>query len=397
MSSVANLPYVDTSDADFVRDPFDILRELRSQSWLAATQEGFLLLSFESVQGMFLDQRFHEGGPQIARALGLEGEAYTTRVSDMLFTDGEDHARTRRIVSKFFTPLTMDRYRARLNELLDEHLTRMEQAGGGEVIADLALAVPSKLFCEVLGVPVADAGFLAEVTESTLKTFLLDPDDAEEIGASMASLKNYLAELAEEKLRRPGEDLMSLLVHARESGAIDHEGMLHLAMSIVEGSSDNTTNSLAIALLAFDAHPGEWERLVADPGLAGTAAEECLRYLPRVRAQAKICDEPTEFMGMTFPADTWIYQSLESANRDETVFDDPDEFRIDRVGARQLAFGTGRHICLGAPLARMELGQTLSTLAGRWKSFRTDGEPTLLLDSNIRGVVEMPILIEPAH
>src|SRR5262249_30866498 len=122
--------------------------------------------------------------------------------------------------------------------------------------------------------------------------------------------------------------------------------------------------------------------------------EECMRFLPRVRSQLKSCDEPTEFMGYTFPAEAWIFQSLDAANRDPAVFAEPDEFWIDRTGeGRQLAFGTGRHICLGAPLARIELAEALQAVAQRWERFELVDEPKLLVDPSIRGIERMTVAV----
>lgn len=390
-----NLPFLDPSDQGYMEDPFAQLEEARSESWLARSPRGYEVLTFEAVQAMFRDRRFHEGGPQIAKAAGLEGEAYELRVGDMMFQEADQHAKMRRVVAPFFTPRAMEQQRARAKALFDEHLAAIEASGGGDVVAELAVPVPSKLFCELLGAPAADAPFLAEVTQSSLKAFLLDPSHAEEISDAMFRLRDYLSDLAEERAKNPGDDFISALAVARENGELTTEEMVHLAISVVEGSSDNTSATLAISLLTFARHQDQWEKLVEDPGLAAAAAEECMRFLPRVRAQQKCCDEPTEFMGFQFPAEAWIFQSLDAANRDPAVFPDPDEFEIDRADrGRQMAFGTGRHICLGAPLARIELAEALETVARRWESFELVGEPEMLIDANIRGVERMAVTVE---
>lgn len=390
-TQVDRLPFIDTSSDAYLDNPFPLLREARKQSWLAQTPQGPLVLGFDAVQAMFMDDRFHEGGPQIARACGLEGEAFDIRVGDMMFKDGDEHTGMRRLVARFFTPRAMAKYTDRFKELLERHLVSFETNGGGDFVKDVALPVPSMLFCEILGAPVSDSTFLADVTTSSLKTFLMDPSDAQEISGALHQLIAYLDDLAMQREAQPRDDFMSALVEARNAGDISQTTMLYLAMSIVEGSSDNTTNTLAIAMRTFAEHPEQWRRIADGTVNIVGAVEECLRFAPRVRAQAKICEAPTELMGVTFEPGEWIFQSLDAANHDPELFDEPDTFDVGRAVSKQLAFGTGRHTCLGAPLARMELAEALTMIARRWPTLQLAGEPQVVRDANIRGIDSLPM------
>jgi cytochrome P450 len=267
-----------------------------------------------------------------------------------------------------------------------------EDADRHDFVAAIAKPYPSMTIAAVLGAPLHDAPRLHEWSNAVQRQF-----DVRSLSTGLAQIERACAEVAEyvealldERRRSPADDLLSALLAAEAEGdRLSHAECVDLVVNVLAGGVDTTQAQLAHALRLFAAHPGQWAALAEDPGLAASAVREVLRFEPITPFTARICVEPVEFRGVTFPADSIVAVCAARANR-ETPAGDRFDIRARR-DERVLTFGAGSHYCLGANLATAELEEALTFLAPRMPGLAPDGPARLGGVEGIYGVEALPL------
>jgi cytochrome P450 len=292
----------------------------------------------------------------------------------MLQQDPPNHTRLRNLVSRAFTPRAAERWRPRAREIARGCLSRAFERGKVDVIADLALPVPSTLICEMLGVPVADRdGFTQWTADAThgLAGTMAPPERQQRAMQAAISLAGYFDALIAERRKRLTDDLLSLLIRAEEEGdRLTPSELVVQSIGLLIAGFETTIGLIGNGAAALARHPAEQAKLRARPELVANAVEECLRYEGPIGMTLRVLHEDAVFGGRTIPKDTEVWAMLWGANRDPERFPDPDRFDIERPDARDhLAFGGGAHLCLGAHLARMEGQVALGELVARTREF----------------------------
>ncbi|MFH9735935.1 cytochrome P450 [Streptomyces sp. NPDC017260] len=308
----------------------------------------------------------------------------------------ESHARLRRLVSRAFTARRVAALRPRIAEIT-HHLVDDLIADGGpaDLVARLALPLPTAVICEMLGIPRTDQHIFRSFTEALMSASRFTE---EQVAQAAEEYADYLRGYVAQRRAHPEDDLLSALVEARdEEGRLSENELLMLTGGMLVGGHETTANQLAgqVLVLLDDDRRG-YERLIARPDLVPAAVEELLRYVPLWASvgPSRVATEDVEIGGVTIRAGEAVVYSLASANRDETVFEAPDAVVLDRVANPHIAFGQGPHFCLGAPLARAELQCALEALTGRLPALRL-ARPAAELDWHrgmlVRGLVELPV------
>ena len=238
-----------------------------------------------------------------------------------------------------------------------------------DLVAGFSLPLPAQVICEMLGVPAADTGQFHAWSDTIMGDWQRDSD---EIMTALAELYGYFGALIEIKRARPADDLMSALIAARdEDDRLSEQELTVMCCTLLIGGHETTANQINLSLLLLLDHPGEVAKLRADPGLIPAAVEELLRCsrlggLP----PARVTTEDVQIGGVVIPAGEQVMPLYGTANRDPSVFTDPDRFDVTRDAASHLAFGAGVHHCLGAQLARVELQEAFRGLIGRLPGLR---------------------------
>jgi len=302
----------------------------------------------------------------------LTEQARHGRASFMLFQDPPAHTRLRKLVSHAFTPRAIERWRPEVERIANECLDTVADRDEIDVIADLALPVPSTVICEMLGVPLADretfTTWTAEATHAITPNPLPDPALMARAENAASALADYFDRLIAERRGRLGDDLMSLLIRAEEDG--DRLSQLELVaqtIGLLIAGFETTIGLIGNGVRALALHPGELAKLRARPDLIASAIEECLRWDGPISAAIRILHEDCEFGGKKIPVNTPVLAIIAAANRDPEVFPAPDRFDIERTPNEHLAFGGGAHFCLGAHLARMEGQVAIGALVRRFE------------------------------
>lgn len=294
-----------------------------------------------------------------------------TPVKTLVQMDGDEHKAHRNIVNEWFKPKNLKTLQGRIDLLARRFVDHMADQGGEcDFVSDVALHFPLHVILSILGLPESDFPRMLKLTQELFGAE--DPDIARlaEDGALLSVLLDfvsYFTDLANIRRETPTSDLASVIANATINGALlDDLDMLGHYVIIATAGHDTTANSIGGGLLALIQHPEEFALLQAQPDLIDHAADELIRYESPVKHFARTCQEPFTLRRVTFEPGDLLYLSFASANRDEEVFPDPHRLDVRRENAsNHLAFGFGRHFCLGAHLARMEVRALFKELLGR--------------------------------
>jgi cholest-4-en-3-one 26-monooxygenase len=314
----------------------------------------------------------------------------------VVMLDPPRHRPVRKLASKRFTPRAVKDHRPDIERIAVEVLD--EAATGGEVrecdfVRSVAAPIPIGVMSWILGVPREDWELLYRLTNEVIGAsdpeFRREGETPEKTSRrARKELHVYLERLIEKRRCEPGDDLVSELLGAQLEGEpVPHGLLLQNAELFVEAGNETTRNAISGGLLAFCEHPGEWERLEAHPELLPQAVEEILRWVTPITHFTRVATRDYELRGQKIRRGDQLALYFASANRDEDVFEDPFEFRIDRRPNRHLAFGVGEHVCLGAHIARLELETIFRHLLDRLEEFELAG-PVERLGSVVNGGIK---------
>ena len=299
------------------------------------------------------------------------------RPRSMLMMDPPDHTRLRKLVSKAFTPRTVERLRPHVADLVETMLDAVDPSGF-DLLGGLGYPLPVTVICELLGIPAEDQHLFGPWSSDASR--MLDGDlDAETIQRgtlAFMQLVNYLNGIFEERRAHPRDDLLSALLAAEEAGdKLSEEELRSTVVLLFVAGHETTTNLIGNGTVALLRNRDQWERLVADPSLAPGAVEEVLRYDGPVHLTARTAMRPMEIDGFEIEPGQGLLTLLAAANRDPARFPDPDRLDIARPDTHHLTFSQGAHYCLGAALARLEGQEAFKALAQRFPSLELAEEP----------------------
>ncbi|GAA2418378.1 cytochrome P450 [Streptomyces glaucosporus] len=382
---------------DFVRDPYPVYAELRARGPVHRVRipedaVAWLVVGYEEARAALADRRLSKDWSNASPALGVEPVSSGV---NMLGSDPPDHTRLRGLVAREFTARRVESLAPRVREIADDLLDRMVKApdGRADLVDAYAFPLPITVICELLGVPFLDRESFRSWTAA-----ILGDAGTEEKRAAETAVTDYLTGLLEEKRGRPGEDLLSALIHtADEDGdRLSPRELLGMAWLLLVAGHETTVNLIANGVLALLTHPDQMELLRSDPSLAENAVEETLRYDGPVETPTyRFTTEPVEIGGTVIPGGgELVLPVLADGDRDPGRFPDPHRFDIRRETRGHLAFGHGVHHCLGAPLARLEGRIAFRALLERCPGLALDAHPAALSWRRgllIRGPIRLPV------
>jgi cytochrome P450 len=341
--------------------------------------------------------------------MDLTPEQVESRMS-MLDSDPPRHTRLRNIVNKAFTPRAINAYEDRIRSLFCEVLDAELVAGELDFVDAVAIELPMRVLCELMGVPFGDRRYLVELGNRMLGN--TDPDHAgREFVAGEADLSAYAHlpfsspaapemfayanRLAAERRRNPSDDLTTRLLEPGPDGdrLSEHEFDLFFLLLVTAGN-ETTRHAMSNGLLTLLENRAARTRLIADPGLVPTAVEEILRWTPSLLHFRRTAARDVELHGRTIRTGDKVALWYVSGNRDDRQFPQAADFDVARDPNRHLAFGLGSpHYCLGAHLARLELRVWLEELVPFLGRIELSGPPRRLRSNFFHGVKSLPIRV----
>ena len=327
----------------------------------------WLVSGYDNVRQMLIYQRFSRA---LAVAPGRARQGFEMFAAGSINgMDSPEHTRLRKLVASAFTARRVEALRPRVAGIVNGLIDAMARPQPADLVAGFSLPLPAQVICEMLGVPAADTNQFHAWSDTILGDWQRDSD---EIMTALAGLYGYFGALIETKRARPADDLMSALIAARDdSDRLSEQELTVMCCTVLIGGHETTANQINLSLLLLLDHPGEVAKLRADPELIPGAVEELLRC-SRLGglAPARVTREDVAIGGVTIPASEQVIPLFATANRDPSVFIDPDRFAVTRDAASHLSFGAGMHHCLGAQLARVELQEAFRGLIGRLPGLR---------------------------
>ena len=340
--------------------------------------------------------------------MDLTPEQVQSRMS-MLDSDPPRHKRLRNIVNKAFTLRVINAYEGRIRAMFREVLDAALREREFDFVDAVAVELPMRILCELMGVPLEDRRYLVQLGNRMLGN--TDPDHAGKFVAGEADLSAYAHlpfsspaapemfayanSLAAQRRRAPQDDLTTRLLEAEIDGdrLSEHEFDLFFLLLVTAGN-ETTRHAMSNGLLALLEHPAQRDRLIADPALIPSGVEEILRWAPSLLHFRRTATGDVELRGMTIRAGDKVALWYVSGNRDEAQFPDPDHFDVCRTPNRHLAFGLGGpHFCVGAHLARLELRVWLEEMLPVLGSLELAGEPQRLRSNFFHGVKSLPVRV----
>ncbi len=367
----------------FNDDPHKPLKTLRDKCpvYRDANAGLFILTRYNDVRGVLSDTSMWRS-PELAeecsvldRALRRQDESALPadeQKKGILLMDEPDHMRIREPIAKALYK-RVAKSKALLQQVIDEKLDAIDPTKPFDAMAEFALLVPVDAIARILGVDNSRLKEFREWSEGvilSLNTFRTEEETAQLKRCGIA-LSNYMRELMHARRKAPKDDLVSDIIAVQAQGANLTDGEISATLQgLLVGGNLTTTDLIGNAILAFLKNPGELAKLKADPSLINSAVEEVLRYESPVDITTRIAPREMEVGKCPVHPHQSMVMSLRGANRDPEAFENPDRFDISRKGPPHVAFGGGLHLCIGAPLARIEAQAAILSFFTRFPNVR---------------------------
>ncbi|MEU1587133.1 cytochrome P450 [Micromonospora sp. NPDC005710] len=386
-------PTINLVDPELYRsgDPFSQWRWLRAHAPVyrhpATDLPGFWALTryddvraayrdpetFSSAKGILLRPAGHGADPGGGRTLAL--------------TDPPRHRQLRNLVDSWFAVRAMRSLEPKLEKIAQTVVDRALELGSCDFVTDIAGRLPLYVICDMMGIPEGDWELLYGLTSQAFGAA-----DAGSQRIAHLQIMSYFDDLRMAKARRPGEDLVSVLATAEIDGErLPADDVILNCDNLLVGGTENTRIAASGGMLALLEHPDQWAMLAADHSLLPSAVDEVLRWTSTATHIVRTVTRPVDIRGTTLAANDLVTLWLPSANRDESVFADPDRFDVTRKPNRHLALGFGEHFCVGNVLARVELRLLYQELINRSVRIDLAEKPELLRSIVVNGPERMPV------
>jgi cytochrome P450 len=381
---------LDPSDPGFLEDPYPTLNRLReaAQVFYDAERARWFVTRHEDVRACLRDKSLgrnfrHVMAPEEIGVPPLDPRwqrFWDTERWSLLWLEPPDHTRIRKLVAAAFTPRAVEALREPSHELASELLEPLAAAGEMELLYDYAQPFSIAVICRMLGVPLDRHRDMLDWSHRMVKMYEFDVPLEAATAANRAAeeFRDYVVELIRDRRSHPQDDMVSALVEARVNGErLTEDEIVSTVIVLFNAGHEATVNTLGNGTLAFARHPAQWQRVVSGEVPASTAIEELIRFDPPLQLFERwVLTDDLAVGDVPIPRGAKISMLFGAANRDPRVFERPDEFDVGRENAGQhIGFGGGIHVCIGAPLARIELETSVDVLRRSWPDFHLTDEP----------------------
>jgi cytochrome P450 len=318
----------------------------------------------------------------------------------LVLTDGDEHARLRRQVQPGLSKGAMASWQAMTDKLAAELVSDILANPGCDVVQRLTIPMPVRMIAYLLGVPDADVDEFRHWSEAGMHLVDFEPTvrgivRSAKAMASIAALQRYFARQFAAGRLKDSDSVLGRLVAHNDDGSLTDGQLFLIAMLLLIAGNETTTNLLGGMIDTLAHHPDQFDLIRRDPSLVPMAVEEQLRISSPIQNLYRYTRADYRVGGVTIPAGSRLLLSFGAANRDPLVYEDPDEYRADRNPRSHLGFGYGAHMCIGAPLARMEASAVLRELITQASAVSPAGETIWSTNTSLRGPTFLPVRLSP--
>ncbi len=371
-------------------DPVHWQPEIEGPGYWAVTRHA-------DVTAVSRDAEIFSSGAKTALLMELPPEALSFMQQQLIHMDAPRHSELRNVVKHAFTPKAVRRLECQVQAIAAEVVAGIAGAGRCDFVTEVAADLPLQVLAELLGVPQQDRWKMFDWSNRLIG--LEDPEygSPEDAMAALGELLPYASSLAAKRRLEPGSDIFSLLVQSTIDGKplSDIELNMFFYLLVVAGN-ETTRNLISGGMLALCEHPDQRARLLEHPDLMSCAVEEMLRWVTPVMQFRRTAMKDTVVGDQSIAEGDKIVMYYSSANRDESVFDEPFLFDISRSPNPHLGFGFGPHFCLGSSLARIEIAAIFKEILSYMPNAELDGDVVRLKSNFIAGIKHLPIRWKPS-
>jgi cytochrome P450 len=378
-------------------DPYAVWRWLREHDpvhWHPpAVLPGFWVLTkYDDVRAVYRDPAtFSSAGGILLRPENYGNDPGGGRT--MALTDPPRHRQLRALVDDWFAPRSIRLLEAEMRQVARDVVMRALERERCDFVTEIAARIPLYVICKMMGVPREDWERLFALTNEAFGA-----GDATERRLAHFDILQYFEGLATVRAKSPADDLVSVLATAQIDGRkLSMDEMILNCDNLLVGGTENTRIAASGGMLAFLQFPDQWQALSTEPTLLPAAVEEVLRWTSTATHIMRTATRPVTLRGRRIEAGERVTLWNPSANRDESVFDDPDRFRVRRKPNRHIALGGGEHFCLGGALGRVELRLLYDELLRSTARIELDGTPVMLSSIVVNGLEHLPLRLIPRH
>lgn len=394
---------IDFSNPDFMENPYPALAELRKAGKPVWHEESQLFLAATYLDANAVLRNRSLGRIFKARTPDEDWNTFNWLHSDSLLdSEPPKHTRLRSLLVKAFNKNKIESMRPDVERLTDQLLknieAKLETTGEFDVIADFAEPLPVKVIAALLGFPEEDEHLLRPWSQAIVKMYEVNPSEQTQEEAQQASheFAEYVRGLMVERKRNPGTDLISDLAAVEEDGQkLNAQELIATCVLLLNAGHEASVNGFGNGFVALMQRPDQFALLADKPfELADTAVDEFIRFDAPLHLFERTATSDVEIGGVMVKEGQKIASLLGSANRDESVFENPTEMDITRDPNPQIGFGAGIHFCIGAPLARMEMTTSLPALMVKYPNLRLTEQPVRRPGFVLRGYESVKVTNE---
>ncbi|MCA1223809.1 cytochrome P450 [Streptomyces sp. 8L] len=405
-------PLVAFMEREVRADPYPLLGQLREAGPLPVLDGSVVIFGQYDHVSQILRHRAMgsdtSSSPMIKQFVANEEDR---AASSIFFMDPPGHGRQRKFISKSFTPRIVASFESRITRIVDRLFAQFQDKGEFDLVSELAYPVSIGIICELFGIPDDEVDMIKEWSDDlalstelptlgaaigVLKVF--QREEIDRFGSTAIAAHAYFADLIHRRRKNPGEDIVSNLLTAENSGdKLTRYEITSVLTTLFVAAHESTTNLISNGILALLRNPDQMTKLRENPNLMGSMVDEALRYDAPVHLAARMALEKTEIGGYELDPGTIVVALMAAGNRDERTYPDADKFVIDREKpAVSLSFGAGAHFCLGSPLAKLEAEIAIRAFADRLRNPEVD-EDSLEYRRHIvvRGLDRMNVSFRP--
>lgn len=389
---------IESLPASFHADPYPVYRALQHHAPVKRMRNGsYFLTRYNDLQTVYrATKTFSSDKKQEFKPKFGDSPLYDHHTTSLVFNDPPLHTRVRKLIAGALTPRAIADMEPSLTALVDRLLDRIAARPTADLIADFASAIPVEVIGNLLGVPAGEREPLRDWSLAILGALepVVSPQAADAGNRAVRDFLAYLDGLAADRRAHPGDpdkDVLTRLIQGEPDGeCLTAQELLHNCIFLLNAGHETTTNLIGNGLAMLHDHPAERRKLVENSGLIKTAVEEILRFDSSNQLGNRIATEPTEIGGIPMPAGTRITLCIGAANRDPSIFPDPDRLDIARTPNRHLAFGAGIHQCAGMSLARLEGAVAIAGFLRRFPNYTLSAPPVRGGRVRFRGYLAVP-------
>lgn len=383
------LIYLHKMDEFKAREPFEYYSKMRRENPVFRNKEYGLWNVFRYDDVRTVLSNFNLFSSQFGKAFNPAGGPISESIINL---DPPRHTKLRNIVSKAFTPRSIEKMAPLIDDITTELIGKIKNMKEFDVVSNFTSPLPVIVIAKIMGIPEKDMGKFKEWSDVIVGG---DEEHYKEFPVKMREMVQYFQDIVKINEKNPQDDLITAIINAKVDGEkLTTLEMMGFFILLLVAGNETTTNLISNAFYTLNENKNAREELIGDLKLIPQAIEEVLRYRSPVQSIYRVAKKDVEISGVNIPAGSIVIPWIGSANRDETVFQNPDTFDIHRDAKKHIAFGEGIHYCLGAPLARLESKIAITRFIENFQKYSIDFKKPIVPQSSqiVYGFKELHII-----